>query len=253
MELLQCVSTSNNEPRSRGFSLGRSPKMSSGNNPMSSSEERNFQDFSDSSKSSSPVQHREPIQEIGGRRVSLPNGHYSAMPMPNRSKGRTEFHHYGSSLSLTNGSTSELTSRTLRPPSPSTLRKSSTISNASNASTRTSPRPSLPSTKFDLESPKLADYLERPRLVSTLSYKDSNKTASKSAVEASHHHAKRMQNHTSPYRNLRLGNFMEGPEEEEELIPERLRQYYLETYLNVCDTCESLTHCNPVSPIHRGM
>ena len=76
----------------------------------------------------------------------------------------------------------------------------------------------------------------------------------RSAVEASHHQAKRMQNHTSPYRNLRLGNFMEGPEEEdEELIPDRLRQYYLETYLNVCDTCESLTHCNPVSPIHRGM
>ena len=48
---------------------------------------------------------------------------------------------------------------------------------------------------------------------------------------------------------------MEGGEEDEEgeLIPERLRQYYLETYLNVCDTCESLTHSNPVSPIHRGM
>ena len=73
----------------------------------------------------------------------------------------------------------------------------------------------------------------------------------RSAAEASHHHAKRMQNETSPYRNLRLGNFME--EESDEVIPERLRQYYLETYLNVCDTCESLTHCNPVSPIHRGM
>jgi len=38
-----------------------------------------------------------------------------------------------------------------------------------------------------------------------------------------------MQNETSPYRNLRLGNFME--EESDELIPDRLRQYYLETYL----------------------
>lgn len=75
----------------------------------------------------------------------------------------------------------------------------------------------------------------------------------RSAVEASHHHAKRMMNNTSQYRNLRLGNFMEGPQEEEELIPERLRQYYLETYLNVCDTCDSLTHSNPVSPIQRGM
>ena len=52
---------------------------------------------------------------------------------------------------------------------------------------------------------------------------------SRSAAEASHHHAKRMQNETSPYRNLRLGNFME--EESDELIPDRLRQYYLETYL----------------------
>ena len=41
MELLQCVS--NNEPRSRGFSLGRSPKMSSGQNRMIHSEERDFQ------------------------------------------------------------------------------------------------------------------------------------------------------------------------------------------------------------------
>jgi hypothetical protein len=42
-------------------------------------------------------------------------------------------------------------------------------------------------------------------------------------------------------------------QEDEELIPERLRQYYLETYLNVCDTCESLTHCHPRSTLDRGM
>merc|ERR1712083_1082067 len=54
---------------------------------------------------------------------------------------------------------------------------------------------------------------------------------------ASAHHAKRYENNVPAYRNLRLGNFMEEQEEAEgdDIIPERLRQYYLDTYLYVCD------------------
>ena len=103
-----------------------------------------------------------------------------------------------------------------------------------------------------MESPKLADYLERPRLVSV----GVTKRNEAAAAAASAHHAKRYENNGVPtYRNLRLGNFMEVQEEADgdNIIPERLRQYYLDTYLNVCDSCDSLTHCNPLSPIHRGM
>ena len=90
---------------------------------------------------------------------------------PGVQSNKSEFRHYGSSLSLANKSVaSELTSRTLRPPSPTVLRKLSTSSTTSTGSTRSqsSSRPPLPSSKVDLESPKLADYLDRPRLVSTL-------------------------------------------------------------------------------------
>lgn len=226
--------------------------------------------------------------EERGRRISLPSGHHyaSSATTPRSNK----FRHYGSSLSLagtqdsqiafvSKGShenicycfglsqryqmfltlfpgehgTHELTSRTLRPPSPTTLRKSSTNlppSAGLNKNER-SPKPSLPSMRVELESPKLADYLERPRLVNTIQAKNEAVAAAASA-----HHAKRFESNGVPaYRNLRLGNFMEQEEDnaEEDIIPERLRQYYLDTYLNVCDTCDSLTHCNPLSPIHRGM
>ena len=50
-------------------------------------------------------------------------------------------------------------------------------------------------------------------------------------------------NNTSNYRNLRLGNFIEnGESNEDELIPERLRQYYLDTYLD-----------DPTSPLKVGI
>ena len=91
-----------------------------------------------------------------------------------------------------------------------------------------SSRPPLPNIKVDLEPPKLADYLDRPRLVSTLHVKKSS-----SSDRAQIQHSKRPIKDVSQYRNLRLGNFMEIPEsEQDELIPERLRQYYLvKTYL----------------------
>merc|ERR1712193_181960 len=154
------------------------------------------------------------------------------------------FRHYGSSLSLAEDhGTHELTSRTLRPPSPTTLRKSSTTLPPSAAMNKTERRkPSLPQMRVELESPKLADYLERPRLVSVGVTKRNEAVA----AAASAHHAKRYENNGVPaYRNLRLGNFMEVQEEAEgddDIIPDRLRQYYLDTYLNVCNYCDASTH-----------
>ena len=189
--------------------------------------------------------HRSATLQPKERRASQP--HYSAT-LSHPPVQKSSFRHYGSSLSLAEErGAHELTRRTLRPPSPTTLRKSSTCLPPSAAMKKAerSPRPSLPDMRVQLESPKLADYLERPRLVNAIRNQSS-------ASAASAHHAKRHENLVVPsYRNLRLGNFME--EEPDEVIPERLRQYYLDTYLNVCDTCDSLTHCNPLSPIHRGM
>ena len=51
----------------------------------------------------------------GERRVSLPNGHYSASTMGRAASEARRFRHYGSSLSLAEDhGTHELTSRTLR-------------------------------------------------------------------------------------------------------------------------------------------
>ena len=199
-----------------------------------------------------------PIDMGRERCVSMPSGHYAATPRHARGKSpnlsmngdvRTGFLHYGSSLSLSNGSTtSDLTSRTLRPPSPTTLRKSS-IPGKPTFPSKTPHKPALPSlNSVELKSPKLADYLEKPRLVSIPS------ANLQSRLAASEHHAKRMNALNTNYRNLRLGNFIDsGESNDEELIPERLRMYYLDTYLNVCDTCESKTHLDPTSPIQRGM
>lgn len=238
MELLQCVNTEG--PYKRAFH----------------SEDR---EITLSSNSSSGSSRRAATLGGGERRVSLPHGHHyaSASATLGRETRSTSFRHYGSSLSLADEhGTHELTSRTLRPPSPTTLRKNSTslppaMANANKAERLA--KPSLPNMRVELESPKLADYLERPRLVNGIT---GTLGRNESAASASAHHAKRYENNMIPaYRNLRLGNFMEEPEanNEDEIIPERLRQYYLDTYLNVCDTCDSLDHCNPLSPIHRGM
>lgn len=137
---------------------------------------------------------------------------------PGQTSGKPEFRHYGSSLELANrerGSSvaSELTSRTLRPPSPTVLRKISTSSISSTTSTKSSSsssRPPLPNIKVDLESPRLADYLERPRLVSTLHVR-----SPVSSPEREIQHQYHSKHDVSQYRNLRLGNFMEVPEHEQ--------------------------------------
>lgn len=233
MELLQCVNS--NGPYNRAYH-SEDREMSLNTTTLSAK--------------STPRQVRSATLSGGERRVSLPNGHYSASTMGRTSSDGPRFRHYGSSLSLAEGhGTHELTSRTLRPPSPTTLRKSSTTLPPSAALNKTerNPKPSLPNMRVELQSPKLADYLERPRLVNAIQSKPSTAEAARG------HHAKRYENGGVPeYRNLRLGNFMEE-NENEEVIPDLLRQYYLDTYLNACDTCESLTHRNPISPIHRGM
>jgi len=221
MELLQCVNT--NGPYKRAYH----------------SEDREMS--LNSSAKSTPRQVRSATLSGGERRVSLPNGHYSASTMGRASSDAPRFRHYGSSLSLAEGhGTHELTSRTLRPPSPTTLRKSSTIlppSAALNKAER-SPRPSLPNMRVELESPKLADYLEKPRLVNAIKLKTPTAEAAKG------HHAKRYENGGVPeYRNLRLGNFMEEDEAtNEEVIPDLLRQYYLDTFLNSKYDMYQITH-----------
>ena len=67
------------------------------------------------SAKSTPRQVRSATLSGGERRVSLPNGHYSASTMGRASSDAPRFRHYGSSLSLAEGhGTHELTSRTLR-------------------------------------------------------------------------------------------------------------------------------------------
>lgn len=245
MELLQCVNTSGQTYKRAYHSEDRDVAVTK--NSLSSSRTPRSTDVKSATLSG------------GERRVSLPAGqHYTSSTMGRTPTEPSKYRLYGSSLSLadeTHG-THDLTSRTLRPPSPTTLRKSSTTLPPSAAMNKTERRkPSLPQMRVELESPKLADYLERPRLVSV----GVTKRNEAAAAAASAHHAKRYENNGVPtYRNLRLGNFMEMQEEADgdDIIPERLRQYYLDTYLNVCNYCDAsthCTHCNPLSPIHRGM
>merc|ERR1719273_2207693 len=107
----------------------------------------------------------------------MPAGHYATTvrssnnvtegksPGNTSANGSGKFQHYGSSLSLSNGSdTADLTRRTLRPPSPTTLRKSS-VPGRPSFTPSVPPRhskDSLPSLNTaELQSPKLADYLEK--------------------------------------------------------------------------------------------
>jgi len=191
------------------------------------------------------------------RKISMPVGHYATTvnsarssergksPGNNSANGSGGLRHFGSSLSLSNGSdTADLTRRTLRPPSPTTLRKVSvpgrpsfTPSTPARYSKDKNSIPSLKTT--ELQAPKLADYLEMPRLHGAIMTPRNNSTNNYT------HHAKRMDaaNNTSNYRNLRLGNFIEnGESNDDELIPERLRQYYLDTYLD-----------DPTSPLKVGI
>lgn len=113
-----------------------------------------------------------------------------------------------------------LTSRTLSP-APETLPRkfSRSMSVASSHSTPRLPRhPELPPLNIEMEAPRLKDYLEKPRLVST-----------------------------NGRRPSQLGDLSV-----EELIPglAQLSSYYNQTFLSSCDTCDSLSHKNPVSVLN---
>jgi len=255
MELLQCNANNGGQFKRAYHSEDREMSLS-----LSSSNSSSAASKSTVSKSPLGGNLATRAATLGGsggidrnRRISLPSGHYSATLGPmSKSSEVDKFRHYGSSLSLAEEhGKHELTRRTLRPPSPTTLRKSSTNlppSAALNKSER-SPKPLLPQMRVELESPKLADYLERPRLVNAIP-RFRNEAV---AASAHAHHAKRYENNAVPsYRNLRLGNFMEAENDEEDMIPERLRQYYLDTYLNVCDTYRDVETRRTLSLVTRA-
>jgi len=260
MELLQCVNSASGQNYKRAYhSEDREVATAAATGATTSSSSK-------TPRSGGTTSVRSATLSGGERRVSLPTGHHYTSSTMGRTTATTsqeqpsKFRYYGSSLSLADEhGTHELTSRTLRPPSPTTLRKSSTTlppAAAMAAKVERSPNPSLPQMRVELESPKLADYLERPRLVSASASSAAVRNEAVAAA-ASAHHAKRYENNAAAYRNLRLGNFLEEQDEQEnednDIIPARLRQYYLDTYLSSCTTCDSQTHCNPLSPIHRGM
>lgn len=113
-----------------------------------------------------------------------------------------------------------LTSRTLSP-APETLPRkfSRSMSVVSTTSTPRLPRhPELPPLNIEMEGPRLKEYLEKPRLVNT---------------------------------NGRRPSQM-GELSVEQLIPglAQLSSYYNQTFLSSCDTCDSLSHKNPVSVLN---
>ena len=86
--------------------------------------------------------------------------------------------------------------------------------------------------KESLRHPQLKDYLEKPRLVNTLGCSDALPPRRKVSTASSYHSSRLNKAERPAYRNLRLGNFMERPQPQGELIPDMLRQYYLDTYLD---------------------
>ena len=164
----------------------------------------------------------------------------SRNPSSSRSNGSHNgggMRHWGSSLSLESDvSVFDLTKRTLRPPSPTTMSRATTP-----LGWRATPPPEIltkPKTvpmtaRSNMRHPELADYLVKPRLVNTLGC-DGVRPWSVEDDDTPYHARRLSHNERPPYRNLRLGGFMEGRNRSPELIPEMLRQYYYDTYLDSC-------------------
>ena len=96
--------------------------------------------------------------------------------------------------------------------------------------------PELPPLNIELEGPRLKDYLEKPRLVSTNGRRPSQ----------------------VGFYHLYLLNLLIFQLEEpsvDQLIPglAQLSSYYNQTFLSSCDTCDSLSHKNPVSVLNNGL
>ena len=119
-------------------------------------------------------------------------GHFSATAprmgkkiQQHQSGTQSSFKHWGSSLSLeSDPGLGEITRRTLRPPSPKETRTREAVPR--------NPKPVLPLlTREEVQHPQLKDYLEKPRLVSTLH-------CISSRPGQSPHHAKRLANGDVP-------------------------------------------------------
>jgi len=172
------------------------------------------------------------------RRQSLPSAaaasrlvrRSSVTTSPSTSSGWSK--HYEKKKSTE--SLDQLTSRTLSPPPETLPRKysrSASVLSSHSSSGRLPRHPELPPLTSQVAAPSLKDYLDKPRLVST--------------------HARRPSQTSSDV---------------DDLVPglSKLTSYYNQTFLNVCDTCDSLNHRNPVSVLnaaavptsnspHRGM
>jgi len=204
--------------------------------------------------------------EIRRRELSLPTGYYTAPPRSSgysggaRSASRSRAHsifsgssggsrqsqrlhqHWGSSLSLeSENSGGELTSRRLRPPTPLDRQTPA----RDDPWRTTTPRRWLPSTgRTEAKTPTLKDYLRKPRLVNTVGCVTPKPQPSSTvsdlpppAVTTTPRHTSHLAGSTTPsYRNLRLGGFLDHSNHADELIPEVLRQYYLDTFLDSYDS-----------------
>jgi len=170
------------------------------------------------------------------RRQSLPiPAHSSTSSSTDNTSGWSK--HYSTETKKSSECVDRLTSRTLSP-APETLprkysRSASILTTSSSGSIRSARHPELPPLRSEVEGPRLKDYLDKPRLVSTMGRRPSKADGSV-----------------------------------DELIPglSKLTSYYKQTFLNVCNTCDSLNHKNPVhvlndappapaqqSPHNRGM
>jgi len=175
------------------------------------------------SSSRAKSEDREPVAPPRGvRRPSLPaqsGRKISSTSSQGKDGGRNGWStHYEKKKSVE--SLDRLTSRTLSP-APETLPRkfSRSMSVVSNTSAPRLPRhPELPPLNVEMDGPRLKDYLEKPRLVSTNGRRPSQ-------VE-----------------DLSV----------DQLIPglAQLSSYYNQTFLSACDTCDSLSHKNPVSVLN---
>jgi len=147
------------------------------------------------------------------RRQSLPVG--GKRPETKANGWSTHYEKKKSTESL-----ERLTSRTLSPPPEIVPKYSRSYSVISNGTLRPPRHPELPPLNIDYEGPRLKDYLAKPRLI----------------------------HNTRPYQAAPAKDNLD------DVVPglSKLGQYYNQTFLNVCDTCDSLSHTNPVSVLNSN-
>ena len=225
MDLLQCVLSADGEKNpavaTRQNSRHNNYYYYHSNNSNSNSRMRNprEQDY--------PAGYYTAPAGGGARRLGSSNTFGGFRSSGKQQQQQQQMRHWGSSLSIDGGGSSdasvhELRSRTLRPAMPSDR---ATPARDSIAHT-SQPRTWLPATGLQTRArrPELKEFLEKPRLVSTLG-----------CVERKPSQQQQQQHQPVPVaRNLRLAGFLDDPSygSDGELIPDVLRQYYLDTYLD---------------------